>query len=50
MSENGKAVWTVTVSPDKLSKMQDSGLWHIYPEKPVAFKDVVLDKIRAFSE
>jgi hypothetical protein len=50
VSENGKAIWTVTVPPEKLSRLPNEGLWHIYPEEPAAFKAVALEKIMAASE
>jgi hypothetical protein len=31
VAENGKAIWTVVVRPDKLSKLQLGGIWYIYP-------------------
>ena len=31
VAQNGKAIWTVMVRPDKLSKLQVGGLWYIYP-------------------
>jgi hypothetical protein len=31
IAQNGQAAWTVIVPPDKLSKLQVAGLWHIYP-------------------
>jgi hypothetical protein len=49
VQQNGKAIWIVTTSPEKLSKMQMGGLWHIYPlEMP--FKEVVLDKLESLSK
>jgi len=44
VAENGKAIWTVTVRPDKLSKLQVGGIWYIYPlQQP--FKAVVSDSL-----
>jgi hypothetical protein len=44
IAQNGKAIWTVMASPEKLSKIQFGGLWHIYPLEP-PFKSGVLEKL-----
>jgi hypothetical protein len=31
VAQNGKAIWTVTASPEKPSKLQSGGIWYIYP-------------------
>jgi hypothetical protein len=31
VAQNGKAIWTVTASPEKLSNLQSGGIWYIYP-------------------
>lgn len=44
VSENGKAIWTVIRSPDKLSELQ-GGIWYIYPlQQP--FKAVVSERLQ----
>ena len=44
VAQNGKAVWTPMVPPEKLSKIQLGGLWYIYPlEQP--FKTAVWDRL-----
>lgn len=44
VAENGKAIWTVMVRPDKLSKLQAGGNWYIYPlQQP--FRPVVLERL-----
>jgi hypothetical protein len=44
VAENGKAIWIVTVSPDRLSKTPLINPWHIYPLEG-SFKETVLDKL-----
>jgi len=44
VAQNGKALWTVIVSPEGLAKPHFGGLWHIYPlEEP--FESSALEKI-----
>jgi hypothetical protein len=44
VAENGNAIWTVMVRPEKLSKLQDGGIWYVYPlEQP--FKAVVSERL-----
>ena len=44
VAENGNAIWTVMVRPEKLSKLQDGGIWHVYPlQEP--FKAVVSERL-----
>ena len=44
VAQNGKAIWTLTVRPDKLSKIQFGGLWYVYPlQQP--FKTVVSERL-----
>lgn len=44
VAQNGKALWTPMVPPEKLSKVQFGGLWYIYPlEQP--FKTAVWDRL-----
>lgn len=44
VAENGKAIWTVMVRPDELSKLQVGGIWYVYPlQQP--FKAVVSDTL-----
>ena len=44
VAENGKAIWTVMVRPDKLSKLQVGGIWYVYPlQRP--FKAVVSERL-----
>jgi hypothetical protein len=31
VAQNGKAIWTVMVRPEKLSKLQNGGIWYVYP-------------------
>jgi len=31
VAENGKAIWTVTAPPDRMSKIQNGGSWYISP-------------------
>jgi hypothetical protein len=43
VAQNGKAIWTVTASPRKLS-MQTGGFWYIYPlQQP--FRESVLERL-----
>jgi hypothetical protein len=45
-AQNGKAIWTVTAPPDRLSKIPVGGLWHMYPlEAPL--RPAILEKLRA---
>jgi hypothetical protein len=44
VAQNGKALWTVIAPPEKLSKIQFGGLWHIYPLEP-PFKGTVLGRM-----
>ena len=48
VAQNGKAVWTVVAPPDKLSKIQFGGLWHIYPLEP-SFRAGVLEKLTSMA-
>ncbi len=48
VAENGKALWTVLVPPDSLSKRPVLNSWHIYPLEP-SFKDIVLSKLASIS-
>ena len=44
VAENGKAIWTVLFRPDKLSALQNGGIWYIYPlQQP--FKAVVSERL-----
>jgi hypothetical protein len=44
VAQNGKAIWTLVVRPEKLSKLQFGGLWYVYPlQQP--FKSVVLERL-----
>ena len=44
VAENGKAIWTVMVRPDQLSKLQVGGIWYVYPlQQP--FKAVVSETL-----
>ena len=44
VAQNGKAVWTLMVRPERLSKLQTGGLWYVYPlQQP--FKSTVLEKL-----
>jgi hypothetical protein len=48
VAENGRAIWTVMVRPDKLSKLQFGGIWYIYPlQQP--FKAVVSERLASLS-
>jgi hypothetical protein len=43
-AQNGKAIWTLMVRPEKLSKLQSGNLWYVYPlQQP--FKLVVLERL-----
>ena len=44
VARNGKAIWTVMVAPNNLSKTPIVDLWHIYPLDP-PFKDAVVEKL-----
>jgi hypothetical protein len=48
VAQNAKAIWTVTAPPEKLSKIQFGGLWHLYPLEP-PFRAAVLDKLTSLS-
>ena len=44
VAENGNAIWTVMVRPEKLSKLQVGGIWYVYPlQQP--FKAVVSERL-----
>jgi len=44
VAQNGKALWTLMVRPDALSKRQSGNLWYVYPlEQP--FKSTVLERL-----
>jgi hypothetical protein len=44
VAQNGKAIWTLMVRPENLSKIQSGGLWYVYPlQQP--FKAVVLERL-----
>jgi hypothetical protein len=44
VAQNGKAIWTVMARPEKLSKLQDGGIWYVYPlQQP--FKAVVSERL-----
>jgi len=44
VAENGNAIWTVMVRPEKLSKLQNGGIWYVYPlQKP--FNAVVSERL-----
>jgi hypothetical protein len=48
VAENGNAIWTVMVRPDKLSKLRVGGIWYVYPlQQP--FKAVVSDTLALWS-
>jgi hypothetical protein len=37
VAQNGRAIWTVTASPEKTSNLQSGGIWYIYPlQQPFA--------------
>jgi hypothetical protein len=37
VAQNGRAIWTVTASPEKRSNLQSGGIWYIYPlQQPFA--------------
>jgi hypothetical protein len=41
VAQNGKAIWTLMVRPEKLSKLESGDLWYVYPwQQP--FKSAVL--------
>lgn len=44
VAQNGSAIWTVTARPDRMSKIQDSGTWHVYPLEP-AFQSIVVERL-----
>jgi hypothetical protein len=44
VAQNGRATWTVTAPPEKLSRFPFGDLWHIYPLEP-AYKTGVLEKL-----
>ncbi len=44
VAQNGRAVWTVMAPPEKLTKNQFGGLWHIYPLEP-PYKAGVLERL-----
>ncbi|HEY2819741.1 MAG TPA: hypothetical protein VGJ06_01765 [Candidatus Acidoferrum sp.] len=44
VAQNGSAIWTVTARPDRMSKIQDSGSWYVYPLEP-AFQSIVVDRL-----
>jgi hypothetical protein len=44
LGQNGRAIWTVTAVPEKLSNIQVGGLWHIYPLED-SFKATVVDRL-----
>jgi hypothetical protein len=44
VAQNGKAIWTVTARPDRMSKIQDGGSWYVYPlEGP--FEEMAVEKL-----
>jgi hypothetical protein len=44
VAQNGKAIWTVTASPEKPSQLQSGGIWYIYPlEQP--FEATALERL-----
>jgi hypothetical protein len=44
VAQNGKAIWTLLVRPDELSKLQSGDIWYVYPlQQP--FKSVVLERL-----
>jgi hypothetical protein len=44
VAQNGRAIWTVTASPEKLTNLQSGGIWYIYPlEQP--FEATVLERL-----
>jgi hypothetical protein len=44
VAQNGKAIWTVTASPEKPSKLQSGGIWYIYPlQRP--FEATALERL-----
>ena len=40
-AQNGRAIWTVTAPPNRMSKIQDGGSWYISPLEPSYQEDVV---------
>jgi hypothetical protein len=44
VQQNGQAIWIVTALPERLSKTQTGGLWHVYPLQ-VPFRASVLEKL-----
>jgi hypothetical protein len=44
VAQNGRAIWTLMVRPDDLSKPQSGNLWYVYPlQQP--FKSTVLERL-----
>jgi hypothetical protein len=44
VAQNGKAIWTLMVRPDELSKLQSGDMWYVYPlQQP--FKSTVLERL-----
>ena len=44
VAQNGRAIWTVMVRPEKLSKLQNGDIWYVYPlQEP--FKAVVSERL-----
>jgi hypothetical protein len=49
VAENGKAMWTVVVRPDKLSALQNGGIWYVYPlQQP--FKAAVAERLASLKQ
>ncbi len=48
ISENGSAIWTVTVPPADLSKTPIVDLWHIYPLQP-EFKQLAFERLKGLA-
>jgi hypothetical protein len=44
VAQNSRAIWTLMVRPDELSKPQPSNLWYVYPLQP-PFKSTVLERL-----
>jgi hypothetical protein len=44
VAQNGKAVWTLMVRPERLSKLQFGGLWYVYPLQQT-FKSLVWERL-----
>jgi hypothetical protein len=42
VAQNGRAIWTVTEPPDRMSKIQDGGSWYISPLEQPYEADVLL--------